>query len=183
MDLIYKKELQKHGLSVSDLPEDAQTGIEQINDVLKALRMLEQKGKKPTAKSLKKLKAMDKWVYYEILDYLHDSDDNEDEIPHDADEIIDEIDTGNAKPSNNVNNDEDEEDEDADPIGVQIDVELSALYATGKTVYTIDELQAQADETYGILFSIYEDGAENGIVTSTYSLMEQKDKTFKLKKK
>ena len=35
MEFKYKEEMQKNGLTINDLPEDAQTGIEQLNDVAK----------------------------------------------------------------------------------------------------------------------------------------------------
>jgi hypothetical protein len=176
MELQYKKELEKHNLSVSDLPEDAQTGIEQINDVLRAFNMLEKKGKNPTAKALKKLKAMDKWVTYEIYDYLQDTDENDDEIPFDADDVKDDLQTSsNGNEQNNGVN--------VDPVGLQIDAELEQLYASGKTVYSIEELGEKASETYNILFDAYKEGDENGIVTSRFSLIEGKDKLFTLKKK
>ena len=73
MDLKYKKEMEKHGLSYAELPEDAQTGIDAINDVLRGFNMLEKKGQRPSAKAVKKLNAMDKWVYYEILDVVNDT--------------------------------------------------------------------------------------------------------------
>ena len=174
MELLYKKELAKHNLSVSDLPEDAQTGIDQINDVLKAFRMMESKGKQPTAKSLKKLKAMDKWVTYEIYDFLHDTDKNDDEIPFDADDVKDDLNGGKNDNGNGV---------DVDPLGLKIEAELEQLYASGKTVYSIEELGNKARETYNILFDSYEEGEENGIVTSNYSLIEGTDKNFNLKKK
>lgn len=180
MELLYKKELEKNNLRVSDLPEDAQTGIDQINDVLKAFNMLERKGKKPTAKALKKLKAMDKWVTYEIYDYLHDTDKNDDEIPFDADDVTDDLNDGK---NDNGNNDDNGNGVDVDPIGLKIDAELEQLYASGKTVYSIEELGNKARETYNVLFDAYNDGEENGIVTSKFSLIEGKDKNFILKQK
>ena len=174
MEFQYKKELEKNGLTVSELPEDAQTGIEQIGDVLKGFRMLERKGQKPTAKALKKLKAMDKWVTYEIYDYLHDTDKNDDDIPFDAEDVL-EDDENNPKDNGGESN--------VDPIGLKIDAELEQLYASGKNVYSIDELGSRARETYNVLFDSYEDGEENGVVTSNFSLVEGNNKLFTLKKK
>ena len=176
MEFQYKKELEKNGLTISELPEDAQTGIDQINDVLKAFRMLERKGQKPTAKALKKLKAMDKWVTYEILDYLHDTDKNDDEIPFDAEDVLD-------GDQNEPKDDKGDSNVDVDPIGLKIDAELEQLYASGKTVYSIEELGSNAKETYNVLFESYEDGEENGVVTSRFSLLEGADKKFTLKTK
>lgn len=179
MELQYKKALTENGLNISDLPEDAQTGISEINHVLKAFNMLEKKGSKPTAKALKKLKAMDKWVYYEILDYLHDTDKNEDDIPFDADDVKDDLqdknDNKNDKPDTN------DETVEPDALGLKIEAELDGLYQSGKTVYSIEELSGNAKETYNVLFDSYEDGEENGIVTTKYSLLEGTDKKFTLK--
>jgi hypothetical protein len=175
MELQYKKALTENGLNISDLPEDAQTGISEINNVLKAFNMLEKKGGKPTAKALKKLKAMDKWVYYEILDYLHDTDKNDDDIPFDAEDITDDL--------QNKNNQSDLDDKinEPDALGLKIEAELDGLYQSGKKVYSIEEIGSNAHETYNVLFDSYEDGEDNGIVTTKYSLLEGTDKKFTLK--
>jgi hypothetical protein len=91
MELKYKQALEEHDLSISELPEDAKIGITNINDVLKAISMLEKKGKKPSQQTYNKLRAMDKWVYYEILDYLNDTDKNEEEIPFESDDVIEDF--------------------------------------------------------------------------------------------
>lgn len=176
MELQYQKVLKENNLNISDLPEDAQTGISEINGVLRAFNMLEKKGKNPTAKALKKLKAMDKWVTYEIYDFLHDTDKNDDEIPFDADDVKDDL--NEAK---NDNGDQNTNNIDVDPIGLKIDAELEQLYASGKTIFSIEELGNRAKETYNVLFDSYEDGEENGIVTSRFSLIEGSDKQFTLK--
>lgn len=176
MDLQYKKEMEKHGLKMSDLPEDAQTGIDQINDVLKAFRMMEAKGKKPTPKALKKLKAMDKWVTYEIYDFLHDTDKNDDEIPFEAEDVTDDLIGGN-------NGDGDNDQNEPDAVGLQIDAELAAIYNSGKRSLSIEDIEDNAPNTYNVLFDAYNDGDENGVVTSKYSLIEGKDRMFTLKLK
>ena len=70
MEFKYIEELKNNGLSINDLPEDAQTGIDQLKNILKGLNMLEKSGKKQTQKTLRKIKAMDKWVCYEIYDHI-----------------------------------------------------------------------------------------------------------------
>jgi hypothetical protein len=114
---------------------------------------------------------MDKWVYYEILDYLHDTDKNDDDIPFDADDVKDDLNKDDVKDDN----------VEPDALGIKIEAELDGLYQSGKTVYSIEELGSKARETYNVLFDLYEDGEENGVVTTKYSLIEDKDKTFKLK--
>lgn len=177
MELQYKKALEKNNINVSNLPEDAQTGISEINNVLKAFNMLEKKGQRPTEKAMKKLRAMDKWVYYEILDYLHDTDKNDDDIPFDADDVKDDLNIQNKDNSNQDNDDNNQ----TDPVGIKIEAELDGLYQSGKTVYSIEELGDKAPETYNVLFDLYQDGEENGVVTTKYSLLEGKDKKFTLK--
>lgn len=170
MELKYEEALQEYDLKVSDLPEDAQTGIDNINDVIKGISMLEKKGKRPTAKTLRKLKAMDKWVYYEILDVVHGTEKNEEEMPHDKEELLEDI-------KENTQNET-----SGDETGYEIEAELQRLHESGKTEYTIEEIQGKAKKTYDILFKTYENGEENGIVTNLYSLIETKDKVFTISK-
>ena len=91
MELKYVAELQKHNLDVSELPEDAKTGIEQIGQVARAMNMLEAKGKKPTKKTLQKLKAMDKWVSYEIIDFANETDTNKDTMPVEVEDFLNDL--------------------------------------------------------------------------------------------
>jgi len=182
MDLKYKKEMEKHGLSYADLPEDAQTGIDSINDVLRGFNMLEKRGKKPTARAIRKLNAMDKWVLYEILDYLHDTDKNDDDIPFDADDVLGDEDSnkGDGNPKTNEN---DDNSKDADPIGLKIDEELTSLHEQGVVKINVNDLKTQAPTTYKTIWDNYEDEVENGVETSRYSLIEEGNtKIFTLKK-
>ena len=55
MEYQYIKAMEEFDLSYGELPEDAQTGIDQIKDVEKAINMLKSRGKNPTDKTLKKL--------------------------------------------------------------------------------------------------------------------------------
>jgi hypothetical protein len=87
IELQYKKALAQYNLSESKLPEDAQIGISIVTDTLKAANMLEKRGKSISEKTIKKIKAMDKWIYYEILDTVNDTDKNEDEMPFDKKEV------------------------------------------------------------------------------------------------
>ena len=176
MELQYKKAIEENRLSINELPEDAITGIEQINHVLKSIKMLEKSGKKITPAVHRKLKAMDKWVYYEILDYLHDTDNNDDDIPYDENEVLEDL----KKSKNELNNDNLPK---PDALGVAIESELNSLYESGKTSYSIDELRNLARKTYSELFNVYENGGQNGITTTKYSLIEDSNKKFNLKLK
>lgn len=172
MELKYVKALRENNLKVSDLPEDAQTGISEINKVLKGFAMIERKGRKPLPASIKKLQAMDKWVYYEILDYLHDTDNNDDDMPLDADDVLEDM--------NDAKNDAEPK---ADELGLQIEAELDSLYQSGKKEFTIDDIKSSAKKAYREIWDSYEPGDENGIVTSKYSLIENENELFILKLK
>ena len=176
MKLQYKIALEENGLRINQLPEDAITGIEQINHVLKAINMCEKTGKPVKESVYKKLRAMDKWVYYEILDYLHETDRNDDDIPFDKDEVIDDLNKG----KNSLQNTDLPK---PDAVGLVIESELTSLYETGKTSFSIEELKNSARKTYSELFNAYESGGENGITTTKYTLIEDSNNKFNLKLK
>ena len=174
MEFKYKKLMEENGLTLNQLPEDAQTGVAEINKVLRAISMVEKKGGKISAGSLKKLTTMDKWVTYEILDYLHDTDNNDDDMPIDADDVIEDL--NKDKPVNKPN-----DNNQVDQVGLRIEEELNRLFESGKTSYTIDEIRNKASRTYKELWESYEEDEKNGIVTTKYSLIEDKEYNFNLK--
>jgi hypothetical protein len=175
MEFQHEKEMQKHGLTYSDLPEDAQTGIDQIADIKKALNMLEKSGKKASPKTIKKVKAMDKWVCYEIYDHVNETNKNNEEMPYNEEEVIDEIE-GQVKDDMeaNVNNSK----------GMQVEQEIKNLYDNGVKTIDIEELKTKAPTCYDILFDTYDPEEENGLETTNYSLIEGKeDDIFHVKKR
>jgi hypothetical protein len=90
MELQYENALEEYNLTVADLSEHAKIGIENINSVLKGVNMLQKSGKQVSDKTISKIEAMDKWVYYEILDQVKGSEDNVDELPYEDDEVLEE---------------------------------------------------------------------------------------------
>jgi hypothetical protein len=177
MEFLYKKAMLEYDLSISELPDDAKIGIQTINDILKSQRMLEKVGKSLTNKALAKLKTQDKWVYFEILDYVNDTDNNDDEAPN-LEEVEEEI-------EDKLNNTEEEEEEEVDEQtqqGFKIEQELERMFENGNTSCTIEEVRNFAPNTYNLLFDTYTDGEENGVVTSRFSLIEN-NKIFTLIKK
>ena len=178
MEFKYKEEMQKHGLTINDLPEDAITGIDQLNDVAKGLRMLEKSGKKPTAKTLRKIKAMDKWITYEIYDHVNDTDNNSDDMPFE-DEIIDDL-KSEISENGNVKSIE----APVDSLPLKVEAELKSMHDAGINSIDIDDLQTKSPKCYQILFESYDPDEENGIETSLYSIIESKsDDKFIIKKK
>lgn len=178
MEFQYEKEMQKHGLKYADLPEDAQTGIDGIKDVKKALNMLEKSGKKPTAKTLKKVKAMDKWVCYEIYDIVNDTDKNEDEMPFEEEEVLEEIEEQVKDEM-----EEHKEQKASNDKGAKVEAEIKSLFDNNVKQIDIEDLRTKAPVCYDILFDTYDPDEENGIQTTRYSLIEGKeDDLFHVKK-
>jgi hypothetical protein len=174
MELQYEKALDEYGLNVSDLPEDAKIGIENIISVQKGIHMANKKGKQPSQKVVKKLKAMDKWVYYEILDHIEGTDENDEEIPYTDDEVIKDIENETKTNSDN---------KAATDIGFLVEQELTELHNKGQADWTIDEIEDLAPKTFKVLWDSYSDGEENGIVTTKFKLIEKVQGTFTLTKK
>lgn len=169
MELKYKEALEEHNLTISELPEDAKIGIANINDVLKGINMLEKKGKQPSQQTFNKVRAMDKWVYYEILDYLNDTDKNEDEIPYESDEVLDEI--------------NEEEAPKVDGTGLKVEADLEKMFQTGKKVWKIDEIKSSSNLIFDIIFDNFDEEEENGVETNKYKLIETDEEIFTLSKK
>ena len=193
-ELLHRKAIEENDLKIAELPEDARTGIAQINSSLNSLAVNEKRGKKATPTLLKRLKAMDKWTYYEILDYLHDTDNNEEKPPVDMTQLQEEIKEegkqGNAKkddpkqdkgdPKQVQNNNEQVEVSEQDAI--VIEKELKALFETGKPTHTALELKSSCPKSYSIIFKTYDSSGDNGIQTSTYSLIETEEQVFTITK-
>ena len=194
MDLQYVKELEKQGLQVKDLPEDARTGIKEINKALSFIKMGEAKGKTASPDAIKKIKAMDKWVLYEIYDLIEDTDKNEDEIPYESDDVEEDIIENNEDDNENDNeddNDNDNEDDNEETekrsnlVQTNADVnkinnELYELYKNNKTELKIDEIKTYAPTTYKAIFDVYKSGEVNGVQSDKFSLLETNEQEYKL---
>jgi hypothetical protein len=152
MELQYVKELEKHGLQVSDLPEDARTGIKEINKAISFIKMKEKAGKSIGPDAIKKIKAMDKWVLYEIYDTVDNTDDNDDEIPYESEDLEDDLE----------DDDKDNQPENIKKIvstnadGNKVSLELIELEKKGKAEFTINEIKNAAPTTYKAKFDVYE---------------------------
>ncbi len=153
--------------------------------------MFEGKGKEISEKTIKKVKAMDKWVYYEILDLVNDTDKNDDELPHDADDIKEELEEELKKVDEveNKNNKTEVEKNEVESLpkdnskGFTIDAELEVAYANGKKEIGFDELKSICKTAYNVIFDNYDNSGDNGIETSKFTLIETDENLFTLTKK
>ena len=175
MELKYLKEMEKRGLKKEDLPEDARIGIDNINQVLKAINMAEKKGNKIAPATFKKLAAMDKWTYYEILDHVHDTDKNADAIPVDAEDVIEEIENSGNAGSTSITT--------APTLGDKIESELAKLFESGVKEFSLEDVKSKAKNAYTAIWDNYDDSGDNGVETTGYTLIETAEETFTIKKK
>ncbi len=84
----YEKLMTKHDLSLSDLPDSAKDGIQEIKKIERAINLTLNKGRKVSNLIYKKVERMDTWVTRDVLDWLDDKDPNHGVIPNTADEVI-----------------------------------------------------------------------------------------------
>lgn len=190
MERSYKKLLAEHKITVADLPADAQTGIKKIKAIDVAINMATKKAEKagktytPSASVLSDIKAFDKWVVMEILDYIEDKDTNTDKPAVEAAEIIADIKADEPIKVDEpiVAKAEEIAIEKADPKGVAIDAEFTELLKSNKSELTLEDLKIFSPEAYNVVFANYDKGGVNGINTTYHSLVEVNDK-FVLTKK
>jgi hypothetical protein len=74
---------------------------------------------------------------------------------------------------------------EANEVGRQIEAELQTMFEQGKTTWEIEEIRKVAKKTYDLIFDSYEEDEENGVETSNFALVEDKENemVFKLTKK
>jgi hypothetical protein len=156
----YKQVIRENNIDTSKLSKDAKEGINDIDNILKAISMAEKNGKKVNSSTIDKVKRLDKWVALEILDYHFGNDDNADDSGVNPNQVIKEIKDG-------VTEDE------LETIDANIDVELKALYdADPKKTYSIDELKKLAPVAYAYIWDAHNEGEENGVETTNYDVTE-----------
>jgi hypothetical protein len=165
MEYAYQSLLNEYKLNVSDLSEDAQIGIQNIQSIDRMIKLAERKGTKVRTDVIKKLKANDKWVCREILDQIEETNKNTDEMPFEKEEIENEI-----------------KEAEIDPVGVEIEKELETLMKEGVTELDIETLKSKAPRSYKVIFDNYESEQDNGVETSSYKLIETDLEVFTLTK-
>lgn len=165
----YEELMEEYNLTFNELPSDAKVGINAIKNIEKAISMATAKGRKVSSDTIAKIRANDKWIVNEILDYIEDTDENDEEMPEDNNEIIDEI-KGKVELTNEQK------------YALEIENELKRMYESGNREFTIESVKSNARNTYSVLFDSYDENEENGVVTSRYKLIETKPKVFTISK-
>ncbi len=183
MEKAYTKLLAEHKLSVKDLPADAQIGIKSINKIEVAIGLQEKKAEKagkkytPSASVISDMKAYDKWVVREILDYVEDKDTNAAAPVVTAEEIIEEIKEGDTTKTPAATEPAVIE---ADPKGLEADKEFTEMLKAGKTECTIEELKTLAPTAEKIVWD--DTTTPRGLTTTYFTLTEKSPNLFTLTK-
>ena len=174
----YEKLMEENNISLTELPEDAKTGIASLKNIELAISMAQKKAAKnnktfvPSAATNSKIKAYDKWVTGEIVDYLDEKDTNPDAPKDDAVDIVDAV-AAEAKAAEEAEKKKKNEKVDIDfTKGDAIDQELKVLYETNKRLLNINDLRDAAPKTYASIHESYKAGDENGVMTSNFLLKE-----------
>lgn len=177
--LKYLELIEQRKLNISDLPEEAKGGIEDIENVLKFVKMQDKQGKQVSQKVFNKIARLDKWTYLEILDYVNDTDANTGQKPENAAAIINEIKKEDAPPAAEPKAELTAEQK----LGLHVESELAKLHQAGTVEISLDAIKSSAPKCYDLIFDSYKEGdSENGIITSRYTLLETKPKLFTLTK-
>lgn len=177
MTYSYEKLMKEENLKFEELPKDAQIGITSIKKIEKVINMTEKKGRKVSASVSDKVKANDKWVTREILDYIEGKESKtnvEPTIPNKVEEVVEEIkqeETAQIETAGEI-----------DEKGLSVDKELAKLLDQNITKLSLAELKAKAPLSYGIIFDNYESDSQNGIETSYYKIIETEKEVFTITK-
>ena len=99
-------------------------------------------------------------------------------IPHESEEIVDEIKEVATK--NSEENEKPVAVDEHTKLGLKIEDGFSTMIEE-KDEWDIEEIRKNNKPAYDLLFDTYEEGGENGITTSKYSLIEQEDLSYTLK--
>ena len=171
MQLGFEKLLSSYDIDITDLDDDVQTGIKQLETLKKSVESKRRIGQEITPETLKKIKFLDSSIIREILDYIEENDleeDNEEEEEDDNDFSDDD----------NDNEEEEEEESDEDEneydmnLGDLLDQEFTAMKKSGKTEFSMDYLRSNSPNIYQVIWDNYDEGEENGIQTSNFTFTE-----------
>lgn len=150
----YEKLMREHNLEFSELPSDAKDAIEEMPKIEAIIERKKQNGEVVSPSTINKLRLNDKFIVREILDYIDDLEEEEDQ----------------------------QQSLNTDPKGVKIEAELKAMYDNDFRTLTAEKLSNVAPISYDVILQGYEEGGKNGIKTSAYSLIESEKEVFKVTK-
>lgn len=173
MQLGYEKLMSSYNIEITDLDEDVQTGIKQLDSLNKFVESKRKIGQKINPETLKKIKFLDSSIIRELLDYIEDNnlDEGEEEEERDEDESDDIDDEKEDEEYEEEEEESDENDNDMN-LGDTLDQEFSLMKKSGNIEFSMDYLRSNSPNVYQVIWDNYDEGEENGIQTSNYTFTE-----------
>lgn len=194
MQLGYEKLMDTYGISINDLPEETRIMIKTITILKKTAQGKMTIGETVSEGAIAKIKAQDKYIINDILDYIeeHDleteddenegkNDKNDEENFEDSDDSNDDSDDDDSEDEEDDDDEDDSDDkdeenngdmEDSFEIGDRLDAEFQELKNSGISEFSLNDLRVKSPTAYEIIFDIYEEGEQNGIQTNNFKLVE-----------
>jgi hypothetical protein len=179
MKLGYEKLMEENDIEEKSLPKDLILAIRELKALKGNIQAKRNIGQAPSPETMSKLRFKDKLIINELLEYLDDEEDEDEDIhqqhrkiTNDEDDLEDHSEDEDDPEDDSEDDSEDEEDFIEDPNGTQIDSELNNLINSGKSTITFSELKSLAPSCEKIIFSNYESNSKNGIVTTNFSIIE-----------
>lgn len=170
MERGYQILLRENDLTEAELPKDAKVLISSIRDGEKAMKLNSSKGKTITETAKDKLRLLDEQAVAKILEYIEEKEEQEELRKKEQEEEERKKNEGKLQKTEESKNAE-----EPDAKGLKVDQELAAAILAGKTKLTQEELKELAPVAYDLVFDNYEQGGENGVQTSFYSLIEKEN--------
>lgn len=167
IELKYEALLKQHNISEAELTSAAKTAISAVKNALRGVALQEGKGRTASPATVEKITTNDGFACSEIEKYVVEKAKNATPPPPPEPKV---------EPKK-------EESIVVDPKGVKIDEEIISAIKANKTELTLDELKTACPTTYSAVFDSYKEGEDNGVETSFYKAIENKEsKKFNLSK-
>lgn len=167
IELKYESLLKQNNITEAELPSAAKTAISAVKNALRGVALQEQKGRTASSATVEKITTNDGFACSEIEKYLVEKAKS---TPPQEPKVEPKVEPKKDEPV-------------VDPKGVKIDEEIISAIKANKTELTLEELKTACPTTYSVIFDSYKDGEDNGVQTSFYQAIENKEsKKFNLSK-
>lgn len=186
MELQYVKLMEANNLDESGLSDKAKVGVKELKKALAGVALSERNGRTVSKSVVDKIEMLDENIVSLIERDLAAKNDAKAKADADAKAKADaeaakaKEDAEKAKSTQKTDNVE--EVKAADPKGVKIDQDLAEALKNGKNKVSLAELKSISKTAYDIIFDSYEDGGQNGVETSHYSVIETEKEVFTISK-
>lgn len=182
MELQYVKLMEANNLDESGLSDKAKIGVKEIKKALQGASLAERNGRTVSKSVLDKIEMLDENITAIIERDLAAKTDAKAKSDAEAKAKAEAEAKAKEEAEKSKKNDNVEDVKAADPKGVKIDQDLAEALKNGKNKVSLAELKSISKTAYDIIFDSYEDGGQNGVETSHYSVIETEKEVFTISK-